>query len=169
MKAKKSLAVQTMPMQPEVEAEQHDNQMYKIPMELRDDPRVNFRTKKKKVILEDEVVDSLSDLNEVVRIPYPQHRLSGNLKSFLNSMKRLRNLWKLSLHRWGLMEFGNLGNSDQFLHLGINHDDWSQPLIVMFVNAKSTPVERRFLWDLLDMVGANLTQPWAIGGDFNVI
>ncbi|KAL3529452.1 hypothetical protein ACH5RR_008774 [Cinchona calisaya] len=86
MEAKKSLAVKTAPMQPEVETERHDNHMYKMPMELRDDHHVNFHTKKKRVILDDEVVDSLSDLDEVMRIPYPWHRLSENLKSFLHSI-----------------------------------------------------------------------------------
>ncbi|KAL3522730.1 hypothetical protein ACH5RR_015564 [Cinchona calisaya] len=42
VEAKKTLAVQTTPMQPEVETEQHDNQMYKMPMELRDDYHVNL-------------------------------------------------------------------------------------------------------------------------------
>ncbi|KAL3520142.1 hypothetical protein ACH5RR_018291 [Cinchona calisaya] len=60
--------------------------MYKIPIELREDHHVNFRTKRKKVILENEVVDSLSDLDEVIRIPYPGHWISKNLKNFLHSI-----------------------------------------------------------------------------------
>ncbi|KAL3518974.1 hypothetical protein ACH5RR_021563 [Cinchona calisaya] len=63
--------------------------MYKMPMELRDDHHVNFLTKKKKVILENEVVDSLSDLDEVMRIPYHLHRLSKNLKSFLHLLNAM--------------------------------------------------------------------------------
>ncbi|KAL3537667.1 hypothetical protein ACH5RR_001033 [Cinchona calisaya] len=85
VEAKESLAVQTAPMQLELVTKWHVDQMCRMPMELRDDHQVNFCTKKKRVVLENEVVDSLSDLDEVLRVPYPQHQLFGNLKSFLNS------------------------------------------------------------------------------------
>ncbi|KAL3533271.1 hypothetical protein ACH5RR_006792 [Cinchona calisaya] len=53
-------------------------------MELKDDHHAKLYTKK--VIFEDKVVDSLSDLDEVSRFPYPHHRLTGNFWSFSNSL-----------------------------------------------------------------------------------
>ncbi|KAL3510233.1 hypothetical protein ACH5RR_029634 [Cinchona calisaya] len=47
-------------------------------------------------------------------------------------------------------------NSNQFLHLGINHDDWSQQLKATFVYAKSTWADRKELWESLCSIRANL-------------
>ncbi|KAL3510319.1 hypothetical protein ACH5RR_029720, partial [Cinchona calisaya] len=62
-----------------------------------------------------------------------------------------------------------LRSCDQFLHLWINHEDWSSSLKVTFEYARSTPAERRDFWDSLCLIGANMVDPWVVGKDFNAI
>ncbi|KAL3537780.1 hypothetical protein ACH5RR_001146 [Cinchona calisaya] len=54
---------------------------------LWDDHHDRFRTKKKKVINGGEVLDSLSDLDEVSRFPHSREWDTGILCAFLNSIK----------------------------------------------------------------------------------
>ncbi|KAL3529532.1 hypothetical protein ACH5RR_008854 [Cinchona calisaya] len=53
---------------------------------LCDDQHSRFQKKKKKVIHRDEVIDSLSNLDEVARFPHARERLTGIFKTILKTL-----------------------------------------------------------------------------------
>lgn len=62
------------------------------------------------------------------------------------------------------------GQTDQFLHLQVDHSSSLHSCFITSIYAKSTRHERQVLWsDLMDLSTGVASHPWAVGGDFNAI
>ncbi|XP_060211851.1 uncharacterized protein LOC132639423 [Lycium barbarum] len=57
----------------------------------------------------------------------------------------------------------------QQLTLKLHNVNSAEEMIVTLVNAKCDRMERVELWDSLHYLASNMTLPWLVGGDFNVI
>ncbi|XP_019242361.1 PREDICTED: uncharacterized protein LOC109222455, partial [Nicotiana attenuata] len=62
-----------------------------------------------------------------------------------------------------------LYNMVQQLTLKLFHTETHVELILTLVYAKCDPIERIELWDSLYAMATDMTSPWLVGGDFNVI
>ncbi|XP_060178061.1 uncharacterized protein LOC132607994 [Lycium barbarum] len=66
-------------------------------------------------------------------------------------------------------EINVLVDSVQQMTLKLSNSNNSTKMIVTLVYAKCDRIERRELWESLYHLGSDLTLPWLVGGDFNVI
>ncbi|XP_059315388.1 uncharacterized protein LOC132065996 [Lycium ferocissimum] len=60
-------------------------------------------------------------------------------------------------------------DTEQSITVKLKFQEWNRDMVVTMVYAKCSKVERLQLWDSLYFLSGNMTSPWLIGGDFNVI
>ncbi|XP_060202481.1 uncharacterized protein LOC132630915 [Lycium barbarum] len=60
-------------------------------------------------------------------------------------------------------------DTEQSITVKLNFQDFNKDMVVTMVYAKCSKVERLQLWDSLYLLTTNMTSPWLVGGDFNVI
>ncbi|XP_075095384.1 uncharacterized protein LOC142173668 [Nicotiana tabacum] len=65
---------------------------------------------------------------------------------------------------WELVE-----DSEQHVTVRVFHHDLGQHMMMTFVYAKCSVMERLDLWDHLCYLASDMELPWLVGGDFNVI
>ncbi|XP_060183224.1 uncharacterized protein LOC132613196 [Lycium barbarum] len=58
---------------------------------------------------------------------------------------------------------------EQAITVKLQFQDFNKEMVVTMVYAKCSDVERMQLWDSLYLLANNMTAPWLVGGDFNVI
>ncbi|XP_070020059.1 uncharacterized protein [Nicotiana sylvestris] len=68
-----------------------------------------------------------------------------------------------------IFEVTILYNMTQHLTLRLTHTETHVELILTLVYAKCDRIERIELWDSLYAMASDMTVPWLVGGDFNVI
>ncbi|XP_060200195.1 uncharacterized protein LOC132628431 [Lycium barbarum] len=60
-------------------------------------------------------------------------------------------------------------DTEQSITVKLQFQDFNKDMVVTMVYAKCSKVERMQLWDSLYLLASNMTSPWLVGGDFNVI
>ncbi|XP_060183051.1 uncharacterized protein LOC132613005 [Lycium barbarum] len=60
-------------------------------------------------------------------------------------------------------------DTEQSITVKLQFQDFNKDMVVTMVYAKCSKVERLQLWDSLYLLTSNMTSPWLVGGDFNVI
>nr|XP_016499173.1 PREDICTED: uncharacterized protein LOC107817811 [Nicotiana tabacum] len=65
---------------------------------------------------------------------------------------------------WELVE-----DTEQQVTIRVFHHDLGQHMLMTFIYAKCSAVERLGLWDHLYYLESDMKFPWLVGGDFNVI
>nr|XP_016491561.1 PREDICTED: uncharacterized protein LOC107811191 [Nicotiana tabacum] len=65
---------------------------------------------------------------------------------------------------WELVE-----NTEQQVTVRVFHHDLGQHMMMTFVYAKCSAIERLELWDHLYYLASDMELPWLVGGDFNVV
>ncbi|XP_019248496.1 PREDICTED: uncharacterized protein LOC109227757 [Nicotiana attenuata] len=65
---------------------------------------------------------------------------------------------------WELVE-----DTEQYVTVRVLHHDLGQHMMMTFVYAKCSAMERLELWDHLYYLASDMKLPWLVGGDFNVI
>ncbi|XP_060210626.1 uncharacterized protein LOC132637573 [Lycium barbarum] len=60
-------------------------------------------------------------------------------------------------------------DTEQSITVKLQFQDYSKDMVVTMVYAKCSEVERLQLWDNLYLLASNMTSPWLVGGDFNVL
>nr|XP_016447036.1 PREDICTED: uncharacterized protein LOC107772066 [Nicotiana tabacum] len=65
---------------------------------------------------------------------------------------------------WELVE-----DTEQQVTVRVFHHDLGQHMMMIFVYAKCSAIERLDLWDHLYYLASDMELPWLVGGDFNVI
>ncbi|XP_070056929.1 uncharacterized protein [Nicotiana tomentosiformis] len=65
---------------------------------------------------------------------------------------------------WELVE-----DTEQQVTVRVFHHDLGQHMMMTFVYAKCSAIERLDLWDHLYYLASDMELPWLVGGDFNVI
>ncbi|XP_060190609.1 uncharacterized protein LOC132619859 [Lycium barbarum] len=60
-------------------------------------------------------------------------------------------------------------DTEQYITVKLQFQDFNKEMVVTIVYAKCSEVERMQLWDILYLLASNMTAPWLVGGDFNVI
>ncbi|XP_075103465.1 uncharacterized protein LOC142178046 [Nicotiana tabacum] len=75
-------------------------------------------------------------------------------------------IWMLfdAVVEWELVE-----DTEQQVTVKVFHHELGQHMIMTFVYAKCSPVERLELWDHLYYLASDMEFPWLEGGDFNVL
>lgn len=92
-------------------------------------------------------------------------KLSLGYSDFLCSSNN--KIWLFSRHG---LQFALLHSTDQLLHVQVFTSTGSQLGFLSFIYGKCTRSARQDLWDSLSVISQSIgSQPWAIGGDFNVI
>ena len=76
----------------------------------------------------------------------------------LNASNKIWVFWRFGFH------FHVLCNSEQFLHVMVGHDSWTDTVNASFVYAKCTRAERRILWSELSSLAGSISRPWLVGG-----
>ncbi|XP_019240159.1 PREDICTED: uncharacterized protein LOC109220151 [Nicotiana attenuata] len=69
-----------------------------------------------------------------------------------------------ALVEWELVE-----DTEQQVTVRVLHHDLGQHMMMTFVYAKCSAIERLELWDHLYYLASDMKLPWLVGGDFNVI
>ncbi|XP_060177905.1 uncharacterized protein LOC132607846 [Lycium barbarum] len=59
--------------------------------------------------------------------------------------------------------------TEQSITVKLQFQEYSKDMVVTMVYAKCSEVERLQLWDNLYLLASNMTSPWLVGGDFNVL
>ncbi|XP_060216608.1 uncharacterized protein LOC132644074 [Lycium barbarum] len=62
-----------------------------------------------------------------------------------------------------------LFDTEKSITVKLKFQDFNKDMVVTMVYAKCSEVERLQLWDSLYLLTSNMTSPWLVGGDFNVI
>ncbi|OVA17163.1 hypothetical protein BVC80_4265g2 [Macleaya cordata] len=62
-----------------------------------------------------------------------------------------------------------LSSSSQFIHTKITYNPVGTVFFATFIYASCDNLERRTLWSDLSTIGARISCPWILGGDFNVV
>ncbi|XP_060211843.1 uncharacterized protein LOC132639414 [Lycium barbarum] len=60
-------------------------------------------------------------------------------------------------------------DTEQSFTVKLQFQDFNKDMVVTMVYAKCSELERMQLWDSLYLLASNMTSPWLVGGDFNVI
>ncbi|XP_009606568.1 uncharacterized protein [Nicotiana tomentosiformis] len=68
-----------------------------------------------------------------------------------------------------LVEWELLIDTEQHITIKIFHQDIGKYIMMTFVYAKCSSMERLELWDNLYYLASDMELPWMVGGDFNVI
>ncbi|XP_016505750.1 uncharacterized protein LOC107823577 [Nicotiana tabacum] len=76
---------------------------------------------------------------------------------------------KIWLFLDAMVEWDLLIDTEQQLTIKVYHQDIGNYIIMTFVYAKCSSLERLELWDNLYYLASNMDLPWIIEGDFNVI
>ncbi|XP_075083347.1 uncharacterized protein LOC142167090 [Nicotiana tabacum] len=77
-----------------------------------------------------------------------------------------RQIWLFfdAVVEWELVE-----DTEQQVTVRVFHHDLGQHMMMTFVYAKCSAIERLDLWDHLYYLASDMELPWLVGGDFNVI
>lgn len=71
---------------------------------------------------------------------------------------------------WGdNVDVARESQTDQCIHVRGTEKESGKSFLCSIIYAKCTYVERRDLWDNLISFGNSLSEPWMVGGDFNVV
>ncbi|XP_070010475.1 uncharacterized protein [Nicotiana sylvestris] len=73
-------------------------------------------------------------------------------------------LFFVSIIKWEVMM-----DTEQQVTIRVYHQDISKHIIMTFVYAKCSSLERLELWDYLYCLASDMELPWLVRGDFNVI
>nr|XP_016462131.1 PREDICTED: uncharacterized protein LOC107785362 [Nicotiana tabacum] len=67
------------------------------------------------------------------------------------------------------VEWELIMDTEQQVTIKVFHQEISRHIIMTFVNAKCSSLERLELWDYLYYLASDMDMPWLVGSDFNVI
>nr|XP_009624556.1 uncharacterized protein LOC104115591 [Nicotiana tomentosiformis] len=68
-----------------------------------------------------------------------------------------------------VVEWELLNDTEQHVTIKVYHKDIGKHIIITFIYAKCSSLERLELWDNLYNIANDMELPWVVGGDFNVI
>nr|XP_009611219.1 uncharacterized protein LOC104104767 [Nicotiana tomentosiformis] len=102
--------------------------------------------------------------------PFQKQGLIHKYKRRLGMDTAISNInGKIWLFFDAMVEWELLSDTDQQLTIKIYHQYVGQHIIMTFVYAKCSSLDRLELWDNLYYLVADMELPWVVGGDFNVV
>nr|XP_009597454.1 uncharacterized protein LOC104093421 [Nicotiana tomentosiformis] len=102
--------------------------------------------------------------------PFQKPRHLQRYRIILNMETTFSNLnGKIWLFFNSVVEWELVTETAQQVVVRVFHHDISQHIMMTFVYAKCSSVERLELWDNLYCLACDMELPWLVGGDFNVI
>ncbi|XP_075098809.1 uncharacterized protein LOC142175728 [Nicotiana tabacum] len=102
--------------------------------------------------------------------PFQKKGLIDRYKRRLNMETAYKNInGQIWLFFDAVVEWELVEDTEQQVTVRVFHHDLGQHMMMTFVYAKCSAMERLDLWDHLYYLASDMELPWLVGGDFNVI